>query len=63
MCDEFSNESNTIKMDEDSEYKELSGGNVLSENDIKEPPNKKFRPNEELDIRFLISSKVSRVLR
>ena len=50
-------------MDEDSEYKELSGGNVLSENDIKEPPNKKFRPNEELDIRFLISSKVSRVLR
>lgn len=35
-----------------------SNGTNKGDNDTKEPPNKKFRATEDIDLRFLISSKV-----
>jgi hypothetical protein len=49
------------KMEEDNQdsFKGSNGDAALNENESKEPPNKRLRSNKDLDIRFLISSKVS----
>jgi hypothetical protein len=43
---------NKVKLESDS-------NNHHNDGDVSQPPPKKIRSNEELDIRFLVSSKVS----
>lgn len=42
----------------DDKSKVSSNGTTKSDNESQEPPSKKFRATEDIDLRFLISSKV-----
>lgn len=53
---------NTLKRSS-AESNDANGVKTESSNESSQPPSKKLRSSEELDIRFLVSSKVSKSIK